>query len=368
MRIVFNGLQFSKYNSGIGKMMQKLFANIASNSKYKSALILPKDSQETILNVEEIKIPYKNSEGVRRNFYQSFVMGKKYCKNSILVITDSKVPFFMPKNSFVLPVITDLALYEMPNVYKFSRVTLWKMQYRYLIKHTKRFIAVSEYTKNDINKFLKIDKEKIDVIYCAADENVKRVDNKDILMFVRKKYNLPDKYLLFIGNLNPRKNLSRLYKAYKEVKEKLNIPHKLVIAGKHGWKYKKLLKYLKKDENVIFTGYIDEIDKAALYTMADMFIFPSLYEGFGIPILEAQQCGTPVITSNISAMPEVGGDGALYIDPYSIKDISNALEKLVVDVELREKLVDYGYKNAKRFSWEKSSIEMSKIIDSVMEG
>ena len=371
MKIVFNGLQFTKYNSGIGKMMQKLFTNIANDSKYKSVLILPKDSQESIENVETIKIPYKNSEGFKRNFYQSFIMGKKYCENSILIITDSKVPFFMPKNSIVLPVITDLALYEMPEVYKLSRVILWKIQYRYLINHTNKFIAVSEYTKNDINKFLGIDKDKIDVVYCAADENIKRVDDKNILNSVRDKYNLPDKYFLFIGNLNPRKNLSRLYKAYKEVKKKLNIPHKLVIAGEHGWKYKRLLNSLKKDEDIIFTGYIDESDKASLYTMADIFIFPSLKEGGTWALMEAMAIGLPVVCLDWAGMAvETTSDTAIQIpvsNPRKMeKDFGHAISLLINSQQLRKQIGQAARKRIKEvFNWNAKGLYMEALFDEI---
>lgn len=367
MKIVFNGLQFTKYNSGIGKMMRELFSLIASSNTDKSVLILPKGSQESIKNVEIIKIPYKNSQGVMRNFYQTFIIGKKYCKNSILIVTDSKVPFFMPKNSQILPIITDLALYEMPYVYKFSRVFLWKLQYRYLIKHTHKYVAVSEYTKEDINRFLGIPKEKIDVVYCACDDAISRVDDVNELKSVKEKYNLPDKYFLFIGNLNPRKNLIRLYEAYKALKDKLNITHKLVIAGEYGWKYKKILNMLKSDSDIVFTGYIEEKDKSALYTMADIFVFPSLYEGFGIPILEAQKCGVPVITSNVSAMPEISGVGAVLINPYDVNDIKNAIEKIIIDKEFSQNLVNKGYENVKRFSWKDSAKKINKIIEKMEE-
>jgi len=367
MKIVFNGLQFTKYNSGIGKMMKELFSLVAIENKYNSALILPKDSQESIENVETIKIPYKNSQGFKRNFYQTFVMGKKFCENSILIVTDSKVPLRMPNSAIVLPIITDLAVYEMPEVYKFSRVLLWKMQYRYLLKHTDKFIAVSEYTKNDINRFLGVPKDNIEVVYCSVDEKINKVNDEKTLLNVKEKYNLPEKYFLFIGNLNPRKNLVRLYKAFKDVKLRLNIPHKLVIAGEHGWKYKKVLNVLKKDEDVVFTGYIDEEDKSTLYTMADIFIFPSLYEGFGIPILEAQKCGVPVITSNVSAMPEVAGNGALTVNPYDVNDIAKAIEKIVSDEGLKKKLIKEGNKNIERFSWQESANKINKIIESIME-
>jgi len=365
MKILFNGLQFSKYDSGIGMLMKELYSKIISIGEFKTAVILPKDAQESKINTEIIRIPYKNSEGLKRNLYQTFIMGKKYCNDSILLITDSKIPFFMPKNSVTLPIITDLALYEIPNVYKFSRVFLWKLQYKHLVKHVDRVIAISEHTKKDINKYLKIDNEKIDVVYCAADKSIKRIEDKNILQDIKEKYSLPDKYFLFVGSLNPRKNIFRIYQAYKELKKKTDIPHKLVIVGNYGWKLKKELKIMKNDNDVVFTGYIEEKDKSALYTMAEAFVFPSLYEGFGIPILEAQQCGVPVVTSNNSSMPEVAGDGAVYVDPYDVSDIANSIERLLVDEELKRNIINAGYENAKRFSWEESAEKLGEIIKNI---
>jgi len=122
---------------------------------------------------------------------------------------------------------------------------------------------------------------------------------------------------------------------------------------------------MKNDNDVVFTGYIEEKDKSALYTMAEAFVFPSLYEGFGIPILEAQQCGVPVVTSNNSSMPEVAGDGAVYVDPYDVSDIANSIERLLVDEELKRNIINAGYENAKRFSWEESAEKLGEIIKNI---
>jgi glycosyltransferase involved in cell wall biosynthesis len=267
-----------------------------------------------------------------------------------------------------MPLVTDLALYRMPEAYQLTRALVWKAQYRLMKKHVVRWLAISEFTKRDMVELLGISAQDIDVVYTASHEDFCRVSDGRTQAAVREKYALPERYILFVGNFNPRKNLSRLIRAFDAFKRRSGLPHKLVIAGEHGWKFDKeeALSDIGHMADILFLGFVADADMPALYSMAELFAFPTLYEGFGIPVIEAQRCGTPVLTSNVSALPEVAGDGAFYVDPYDIDAISAALESILSDDALARELAAKGTINAKRFSWQTSARQLNDIIESVI--
>jgi glycosyltransferase involved in cell wall biosynthesis len=368
MKIVLNGLQLKNQSSGIGILIYHLFGEMIQDSDEEFVTILSKDSPEFPFdnqNSSQYRIPYRKRQSIKRNLYQTFRLGKEFCSDSVYLTIDSKVPLVMPNNCKILPIVTDLAAYRMKETYQLSRILFWKLQYRYLVKHASHFVAISQCTKNDMTEILHIPEEKIDVIHSAADKSFKRVTDRTILTLVKEKYGLTEQYLLFVGNLNPRKNLERILLAFDLLKGTTALPHKMVIVGEYGWKFKKskVLQKLKYRQDILFTDYVPATDMPSLYTMADLFVFSTLYEGFGIPIIEAQQCGTPVLTSKVSAMPEVGGQGAIYVDPYDIEDICNGMKRVLTEKDLAEDLSQKGYKNALRFSWKAAAKKLNKIIE-----
>ena len=179
----------------------------------------------------------------------------------------------------------------------------------------------------------------------------------------------PEYYNLYVGQGVPRKAGPFGCQAFDLLKRETELPHELVIAGGQGWKFSAddALLGIAAAKKVHFIGYVADEDISALYSAADLFAFPTLYEGFGIPILEAQQCGTPVLTSNISAMPEVGGSAAFYVNPYDEAEITHGMEKLLVDQSVREDLIQKGYLNAKRFSWETSAKQLCQMTERLFE-
>ena len=181
---------------------------------------------------------------------------------------------------------------------------------------------------------------------------------------IREKYNLPQKYILYLGTIEPRKNIERIVKAFKKYKKEVSDDLKLVIVGKKGWKYDNIMKLIESMEtDIIITGYIDEDDKIPIYKLAQIFVFPSLYEGFGMPILEAMAAGTPVITSNISSMPEVAGEAGILVDPFNEDEIFEAYRKILSDKELRREMIQKGLEQAKKFEWKKSVEILEKIYE-----
>lgn len=224
-----------------------------------------------------------------------------------------------------------------------------------------KIVAVSQFTKNQLVQEYGIRTDKIQVIYEAARAHLKPLDLPKGFELMQRKYNLPDTYFLCLSTLEPRKNIAGIIQAYLEWQEDTQAPVGLVIAG---MKYSQIFSEtrLKKHPNIHMTGFIDEEDKALVYQYSLAFLYPSLYEGFGLPILEAMQCGTPVITSDATSMPEVAGEAALLVNPNEIGQIKEAIHRLYRDDRLRSELIQKGFEQAKKFSWQKAAGHLMDIF------
>ena len=370
MRVTINALQYKSNSSGIGVLLRELFGRLAK--RLPCRVMLPRDCPPFPEHAGSalVHAPFRTEQGLGRVLFQTFAMGPGYCRDAIVLTTDSKVPFFLPRSARLVSVITDLAVFRMGDVYQGSRVLLWRLQYRYLCRRAELFVAISDFTKRELVDVLGIPADKIEVVPCAALDGMGRVEDQRALAACRERYGLPRQFVLFVGNFNPRKNLERLILAFNRMKAATGLPHALVIAGEHGWKFDResALRGVDCADQIRFIGFVPDEDMAALYSLAEAFTFPTLYEGFGIPVIEAQRCGTPVLTSNTSSLPEVGGDGAVYVDPRDEADIADGLARVLTDEALRERLVRAGYANAERYSWDASAEKLETILKNRMMG
>lgn len=269
----------------------------------------------------------------------------------VLFVPAHTLPIIRKLGLKTVVTVHDLGSQYLPQMHQLKqRLYLSFMQKRQLQGATK-IIAVSKATKEDLVRKIGIDPQKISVIYEGFDKRL------------FKYYNLkPKNYYLFIGTVQPRKNLERVIRAVSYTKANL------VIAGQKGWLSDEIYKLPKKlgiENRVKFLGYVPDEKLPKLYSGAIALVFPSLFEGFGLPILEAQACGCPVITSNVSSMPEIAGKGAILVNPYSVDDIKNAMLKLSMNHELKTKLTKLGLENIKRFSWEKCARETLEVLESL---
>lgn len=243
---------------------------------------------------------------------------------------------------------------------------------RYLKKHAHKadlIFCVSENTKKDVIDILEVPEEKVWVTYNGVGDEFKVVDNKDLLRDVRHKYKIPERFILFVGTVEPRKNISRLVETYHILNSRYRIEEPLVIAGGKGWKNEALyqaIKRLKLEDRIIFTGYLQDADLPLLYNAATLFVYPSLYEGFGLPVVEAMACGTPVVTSNVSSLPEVAGEAALLVNPVDTEALASAVHRLLTDEDLCCKFRELGLQRAKRFTWESCARKTLEAISYVM--
>lgn len=274
----------------------------------------------------------------------------------------SVLPLLKPCPSVVT--VLDLTPKLFPSRYTWKTHLSVHTLLRQSAQRADKVIAISESTKRDLVEHLKVNESKIVVIHLAADKAYYRSTNPGMINTTRKKYSEGKKFILYVGTLEPRKNLPRLIKAYNKVRLETRLKHKLVIAGMKGWMYDSIFQTvhnLNLEKDVIFTGYVPQEELPALYSAADLFVYPSLYEGFGLPPLEAMACGTPVITSNTSSLPEVVGDAGTMVNPHSVDELAQAIYKVLTDEKLRSDMIYKGLKQAKKFTWEKTAQETLKV-------
>jgi glycosyltransferase involved in cell wall biosynthesis len=273
------------------------------------------------------------------------------------------------KNCKKIATFHDLSFEKYPEFYSKSK-NFWhfSMNPKRQAQKADRIIAVSNSTKQDLVEIYGIKPQKIKVIYSGLNPLFKKEVTEEKKKEVSQKYKLSEKYILYLGTLEPRKNISSLIKAFAKSKQNgflRNTNTKLVIAGTKGWLYQTIFNTaseLNLAEEIIFTGFIEEEDKPALYEMAQLFIYPSFYEGFGFPPLEAMARKTPVITSNISSIPEAVEDAALIINPCNIDEIKQAMESIISDKKLAQKLIERGLGKIDKFNWEKCGKETLDFI------
>jgi glycosyltransferase involved in cell wall biosynthesis len=284
----------------------------------------------------------------------------------------------------------DLSFLRFPKFFSFSK-RIWH-QFMLPKRQAQKagiIVAISESTKQDLVSFYKIDPNKIKVIYPGIDNKFRVISDKTKLIEIKDKYRLSDDFILYFGTIEPRKNILGLIKAFEEIKKEkfgkiLDVNWqgfegvvrgqkdkifdfsklKLVIAGTKGWLCKEVFEQVKNSnlkDDIIFTGFVSEEDKVYLYNLAKVFVYPSFFEGFGLPPLEAMACGVPTVASNKSSLPEVVGNAAIMINPQNLNEISWAKKEILENQELSDYLIRTGLKRAKQFDWDNTAKEILKL-------
>lgn len=242
----------------------------------------------------------------------------------------------------------------------------WSKWLPFVNRNADLIMADSECTKSDIVRYMKFAPGKIRVIPLAADEKFSVQKHASELDNVCIKYSIQRPFVLFLGNVEPRKNLPRLIQAFHRVKFQGEIKHQLVIAGSRSWPYPELVQLCRQSgvmESIKFIDYVEANDIVSLYQASDLFVFPSLYEGFGLPILEAMACGIPVITSNVSSMPEVGGNAVYYVNPCKEEEIAKAIHEVLTDRGAWHELQRKGRERVRQFSWKRTAQETQQVFE-----
>ena len=366
MRIVFIADALDIQYAGVHVYTREIIRAVTSLDKNNEYILIRPESKNQYDGVKEIIVPLSEKIPMHRGMrqYGAIPSAARKLNPDIVIEPGHFGPFFLPKKVKRVTVIHDITPVIMPDYHIFMSRLFHKLFLPGILKRANHIITNSEYTKSDVVTHYPITKDKTTAILLGKDENFKPDNNDGFL----KKYNIQKPYFLYVGTLEPRKNLSRLISAFEQLVDNGICNHQLVLAGKKGWKIDDLYTQIENSSaknNIILPGFVDKEDLAALYTHADIFVYPSYYEGFGLPILEAMSCGVPVITSNTSSLPEVGGDAALYFDPMSIQDLYETLSKLITNENLMLEMKQKGLERSKQFSWEKAGKETIALFEQI---
>ena len=276
-------------------------------------------------------------------------------------------PNFIPNESIkakkIVTSVHDFSFILHKDFHPKERIEHFEKYFFKNIVKSNAIITGSEFSKKEILERLDFKNEDIHVIYHGINHYLFKVYD-DLSIY----FDLPKKFIFSVGSIEPRKNLIGLLQAYNLLSNEIKSEYKLVLAGFKGWGNDEIMNIINGNkENIIYLGFISDIQLAKVYNLSSCFVFPSFYEGFGLPILEAMACGTPVICSNSSSLPEVGGDAVVYCNPYDINSIKDKIEIVLKDTNMQENMIEKGLKRAKIFSWEKSAEEHIKVFKEVLK-
>ena len=286
--------------------------------------------------------------------------------------------YHVPQNGVGLPIekkcpfiitLHDTIPIHMPETVGDRYLEIFTTKMKSIVDNSDGIITVSEFSKEDISKDFNYPKEKIFVTYLASENIYKPIDKAIASSILKKQYSLSNNYILYVGGFSPRKNILGLIKAYSKLPKNIRESHNLVIAGNKGKSYelyKKCAEEYNVDNHVIFPGFISMEYMPYLYNAASLFVYPSFYEGFGLPPIEAMACGVPVIASNATSIPEIVEDAAALFNPNDIDKLSNKLYEVLMDENIKQELIRKGFIKSNSLSWEKTALDTLKAYKSIL--
>lgn len=363
-KILVNALQFSPDGAGISKYSHKLAEVIMKNNPNVDVLCR-KDMVDKFENKERL-IPIDIKGSSDRIITEQVKLLKLYKNYDIVHFLDYATPALYKGKK--IATIHDMAMHTMKDKYTKGQVLTKTTLLKNTIKNADKLICISEFTKNELLKYYpNVDESKIEVVYNGFEYN--EIDlTQQTIDSTLNKFNITKDYLLFVGTLSPHKNIERIIEAFNKVRNE-GYDYQLVICGKKGWLYEdifKKVKELKLEHEVIFTDYVTNEELEVLYKNTKLFVFPSLYEGFGFPPIEAMARKAPVLASKEGALLEIVGDAAVFCDAYSVEDISDKIKSILKNDDLRIKLINIGEQRIKYFSWKNTHKRIINIYFNVL--
>jgi glycosyltransferase involved in cell wall biosynthesis len=333
---------------------------------YSSNLISPEERPDNFSRLKETvrKIPFlgtlaKNLRDVA-NYFSS--------RTFDLYFEPHFIPLRIPAKHTVVTV-PDFSFSRFPEWHSQDKVRYFQKHFWKKIDQAERIILISDFIREEASQLFRFPADRLTTIHLGFDPDIFRVYPPQDLLPVRRKYHLPENFMLFVGSIEPRKNLRSLLRAYMELEEPVRKEFKIVLVGFEGWKNEEIMSLLGKLEpDVLYLGYVPDNELGKFYNLASLFVYPSFYEGFCLPPLEAMACGCPVIVSNAASLPEVCGEAAFYVDPNDIGSIARGMDRVLKDETLRKSMIAKGLERSRLFSWEKSAREHLKVFEEVMNG
>ncbi|MFQ5714750.1 MAG: glycosyltransferase [Candidatus Scalinduaceae bacterium] len=371
-RVGINASKFFEVNTGVGRYTSNLCKSILETNGKNDYFLYSPGQMGIVIRTDRTRIHFKKSGITLKNntlrILWEQVTLPYYSMNDRLDLfhyTDHALSSLQRTRPIIITV-HDIAYVRFPKLLNKSRQIYKKCILKMSIKKAALIIADSCSTKRDIMSYFGIKEEKIRVVSPGVESRFRPIGNVEEY---RLKKNLPSKMILNVGTLEPRKNVVTLIKAFKKLKELGFKNYKLVIAGDKGWLYKQIFKEIESSglqKEVLFLGIVKDEDLPTLYNCADVFVYPSLYEGFGLPPLEAMACGVPVITSNTSSLPEVVDNAGIMIAPDDVNSLCEAMSSVLKDEELWHQMSNKGLERAKLFSWKETAKKILEIYDEVL--
>ncbi|MGL5067415.1 MAG: glycosyltransferase family 4 protein [Sarcina sp.] len=372
MNITIDGRASTLYRgTGIGNYTYQLLNNINQIDIVNQYNVYISENSSLDLNLKNNFSLKFSEEFTKNNFWEDIKLPN-------LIDTNSNL-YHIPQNGIGLSnnisvpqIITlhDIIPLKMPETVSNNYLKIFDTELPKILNSISGIITVSNYSKDDIHRTLGFPKEKIFVTHLAAESQYKALDKKACKLFLKQHYNLDDNYILYVGGFSPRKNILGLIDAFSKSISSLDPSTKLIVIGRKGLSYetyKSRAIALGIEDRVIFTGFIPTNHMPIFYNSALMLVYPSFYEGFGLPPIEAMACGTPVISSNLTSIPEVVENSTILINPADTLDISDSIVKLATDLDFKNTLIQRGFNQSEKFSWHNTARETIKAYENTIK-
>ena len=365
MRIAFDGTTLTPGRTGVGYYTEHLLQHLAREVEATGDELVvvsnrPIDTQAPL--PAHVRVHRGHQFPVRIGWMQMrAARALDAIQADVAHFTNGMIPFATSVSTVVT--IHDLSLRLYPQCHPVRRLLLNRPLMQVAMRQASAIVAVSNSTRRDLLRLHGVSAGRVSVVHEAASPAFRPIRDRARLELMRTKYRLPERFILYVGTIEPRKNLGRLMAAVAQARA-AGMPHHLVCVGPYGWSSRDLtglIERLDLTPYVHFTGYVPFEDLPTLYNLGELFVFPSLYEGFGLPVVEAMACGTPVITANSSSLGEIAGDAAITVDPSSTEALAQAIRSLAMDEARRRDLSERGRQRSRTFSWAQTAKEMLAV-------
>ena len=365
MRIVFDGTTLTPGRTGVGYYTEHLLQHLARevvNTGDELVVVSNKPIDTQAPLPPHVRVHDGHRFPIRIGWMQLRAQrALEALQPDVAHFTNGMIPIGSPVATVVT--VHDMSLRLYPNCHPVRRLLLNRPLMHVAIRQASSIVTVSNSARRDLLRLHGVAPDRVAVVHEAASPAFRPIADREWLENVRARYALPRQFMLYVGTIEPRKNLSRLMSAFADAR-KAGIPHHLVCVGPYGWSSRNLAGHIERlgiQDVVHFTGYVPFEHLPAIYNLGEFFAFPSLYEGFGLPVVEAMACGIPVLTSTTSSLGEIAGDAAETIDPADTDAIANAIVRLASDQDLRRDRAERGLRRARSFSWAQTARDMLAV-------
>lgn len=355
MKIGFDARMIT--HPGIGRYIRNLVRGLAETKGQAEFTLYGDPGQLTEFGMCSIQEYHARIYSMQELFFSPF-SGNQF---DIIHVPNFNAPY--KKHKPLIVTIHDLIYLKFPRSSNIIRRKVIRPLLAHMLRSADRIIAVSEHTKKDILDYFPFSEGKISVIYEAADPVFREINDEKALDAVKRKFSLPREYLLFVGSLRSHKNIERLLQAFMQLRRE-GVSHGLVVVGRVNPREKYLLNKINST-GCLYLNEVSGEELVSLFNLATALLFPSLYEGFGLPVLEAMACGLPVAASSFSSLPEIAGDAAVFFNPLDVDDMAAQMRRIINEEGLRQELRDKGFRRARMFSWERAARHTMELYQGI---